>query len=216
MMASAYTYVARPAPGKQSGTIVKRLGEYDQRAAIVADFEEAMSDLVPEASASRYEEALANLGGFLGFDAERPEKVHGVGPDVLWRTEAAFDFVIEAKSEKDEENPLYKKDHAQLLEAEHWFKQAYPGRDAIRVSALPEAVADEKATPAGSFAFRLDEITKVVSALRGVLVELIGAAGGPDALREACEAALAKAKLKPAMIRDTFMKPFGKAKPKTK
>ncbi len=209
-------YVARPAPGKQSRGIVKRLAEYDQRAAILADFDEAMSDLVPQASAARYEDALANLGGFLGFDAERPEKVHGVGPDVLWRTEAAFDFVIEAKSEKDDENPLYKKDHAQLLEAEHWFKQAYPGRDAVRVSALPEAVADEKATPVGSFAFRLDEVTKVVSALRGVLVELVGAAGDHDALRERCEVALVKAKLKPAMIRDTFMKPFGKAKLKAK
>jgi hypothetical protein len=174
-----------------------------------------MSDLVPEASASRYEEALANLGAYLGFDAERPEKVHGVGPDVLWRTEAAFDFVIEAKSEKDESNPLYKKDHAQLLEAEHWFKQAYAGREAVRVSALPEAVADEKATPVGSFAFRLAEVTKVVSALRGVLVELVGAGGGSDALREQCEAALVKAKLKPPMIRDGYMKPFGAFKPKT-
>ncbi|MGF4434976.1 helicase, partial [Klebsiella pneumoniae] len=125
-------YVARPAPGKQSSAIIRRLREYDQRGAILADFDEAMSDLVPEASASRYEEALANLGAYLGFDAERPEKVHGVGPDVLWRTEAAFDFVIEAKSEKDESNPLYKKDHAQLLEAEHWFKQAYAGREAVR------------------------------------------------------------------------------------
>ena len=207
-------YVARPAPGKQAAAIVKRLAEYDQRAAILADFEETVSNLVPEASASRYEEALAALGAFLGFDAERPEKVHNTGPDVLWRTDAPFDFVIEAKSEKDEGNPLYKKDHAQLLEAEHWFKQAYPGREAVRVSALPEAVADEKATPVGSFAFRLDEVTKVVSALRGVLVELVGAAGGLAALAERCEAALVKAKLKPAMIRDTFMKPFGKAKAK--
>ena len=208
-------YVARPAPGKQSSAIIRRLREYDQRGAILADFDEAMSDLVPEASASRYEEALANLGAYLGFDAERPEKVHGVGPDVLWRTEAAFDFVIEAKSEKDESNPLYKKDHAQLLEAEHWFKQAYAGREAVRVSALPEAVADEKATPVGSFAFRLAEVAKVVSALRGVLVELVGAGGGSDALREQCEAALVKAKLKPPMIRDGYMKPFGAFKPKT-
>lgn len=207
-------YMVRPTPGRQSAAIVKRLADYDQRAAILADFEEAMSDLVPEASASRYEEALAALGAFLGFDAERPEKVHNTGPDVLWRTDATFDFVIEAKSEKDEGNPLYKKDHAQLLEAEHWFKQAYPGREAVRVSALPEAVADEKATPLGSFAFRLSEVTKVVSALRGVLVELVGAAGGPDALGERCEAGLIKAKLKPAMIRDAFMKPFGKARPK--
>ena len=116
----------------------------------------------------QYESALANLGLHLGFDAERPEKVHGVGPDVLWRTDATFDFVIEAKSEKEEDNPLYKKDHAQLLEAEHWFKQNYPGREAVRVSALPEAVADEKATPDGSYALRLDDVTKVVAAFRHV------------------------------------------------
>ncbi len=140
--------------------------------------------------------------------------MHKTGPDVLWRTDANFDFVIEAKSEKDEENPLYKKDHAQLLEAEHWFKQAYPGRDAVRVSALPEPVADEKATPVGTFAFRLEDVTKVVGSLRGVLVELVGAPGGREALRERCEAALIKAELKPSTIRDRFMKPFGKAKPK--
>jgi len=207
-------YVARLTPGKQSTAIVKRLAEYDQRAAILADFDETISDLVPEASASRYEEALAALGRFLGFDAERPEKVHKAGPDVLWRTDDAFDFVIEAKSRKKEENPLYKTDHAQLLEAEHWFKQNYPDREAVRVSALPEAVAEEKATPVGSFAFRLDDVTKVVSALKGVLVELVGASGEPEVLREQCEAALIKAKLKPEAIRKTFMKPFGKTKAK--
>jgi hypothetical protein len=133
---------------------------------------------------------------------------------VLWRTDAAFDFVIEAKSEKEEDNPLYKKEHAQLLEAEHWFKQEYPGREAVRVSALPEAVADERATPFGSFAFRLKDVTKVVSALRVILVELVGASGGPDALREQAQVALVKARLTPAMIRDTFMKPFGTARAK--
>ncbi len=205
-------YVPRSAPGKQASAIVARMMEYDRRAALIADFDVAVADLVPEASAGQYEAALSDLGAYLGFHAERPEKVHGVGPDVLWRTDASFDFVIEAKSEKEEDNPLYKKDHAQLLEAEHWFKQAYPGRDAVRVSALPEAVADEKATPAGSVAFRLDEITKVVSALREVLVELTGAAGAEDALREHCEVALTKAKLKPPALKDQFMKPFGKAK----
>jgi hypothetical protein len=206
------TYAARPAPGKQSSAIVRRLREYDQRAAIIADFDEATSNLVPEASASRYEEGLTNLGLYLGFDAERPENVHGVGPDVLWRTDGPFDFVIDAKSEKESSNPLYKKEHAQLLEAEQWFKQTFPSREAVRVSALPEAIADEKATPTGSYAFRLDDVTKVVVALRGLLTELVGASGGPEALREQCEAALAKAKLKPRMIRDAFMKPFGKAK----
>ena len=94
-------YVVRMAPGEQSRAIVNRLLEYDQPAAILAEFDDATSNLVPEASALRYEEALAGLGSFLGFDAERPEDVHGVGPDVLWRTHASFDFVIEAKSRKD-------------------------------------------------------------------------------------------------------------------
>ena len=206
--------MARPAPGKQAHAIVKRLLEYDRRSALLADFEEAMSDLVPEASATRFEQGLAELGTHLGFDVERPEKVHGIGPDVLWRTEAVFDFVIEAKNEKEGDSPLYKKDHAQLLEAEHWFKQAYPDRESVRVSALPEALADDKATPVGSFAFRLDEVTKVVSALREILAELVGASGDVGSLREQCEAALVKAKLKPSALRDNFMKPFGKAKTK--
>ena len=147
-------YTARPIPGKQSAAIVTRMMEYDLRGAMIADFDEAVADLVPTALAARYEEALANLGSYLGFDAERPEKVYKKGPDVLWRTDAAFDFLIEAKSKK-EDNPLYKNDHAQLLEAEAWFKTTYPSRAAVRVSALPEAIADPKASTAGSFAFRL-------------------------------------------------------------
>ncbi|HQT86483.1 MULTISPECIES: hypothetical protein [unclassified Acidiphilium] len=206
-------YVPRPLPGRQSAAIVSRMLEYDQRGAMISEFDEAVAELVPEASAGRYEEALANLGAFLGFEADRPEKIHGVGPDVLWRTDSTFDFVIEAKSEKDQDNPLYKKDHAQLLEAEHWFKNAYPGREALRVSALPEAIADAKATPAGSFALRLDEITKLVGALRGILLELVSSPGRSDALRERCETALVKARLKPDGIKTHFLKPFGKKAP---
>jgi hypothetical protein len=137
----------------------------------------------------------------------------GKGPDVLWRTDAPFDFVIEAKSKKVD-NPLYKNDHAQLLEAEAWFKGTYPSRDAVRVSALPEAVADPKASTAGSYALRLDEITKLIGAVRGVLSDIVGCSGNPDALRERCEVALQKSNLKPDGIKKAFLVPFGTA-PKT-
>lgn len=203
-------YVPRPLPSKQSAAIVARMLEYDRRGAMIAEFDEAVAELVPEATAGGYEKALANLGAFLGFEAERPENMYGVGPDVLWRTDGTFDFVIEAKSEKEQDNPLYKKDHAQLLEAEHWFNGAYPGRAAVRVSALPEAVADPKATAVGSFALRLDEITKLVGALREVLLDLVSSSGKSDALRERCEAALLKAHLKPDGIKANSLKPFGK------
>ena len=201
------TYVARPIPDKQSKAIVTRMLEYNLRGALLADFNEAVAELVPTASAAQYEQALANLGNYLGFDSERPEKVYSKGPDVLWRTDAPFDFVIEAKSKK-EDNPLYKNDHAQLLEAEAWFKGAYPSREAVRVSALPEAVADPKASTAGSFALRLGEITKLVGAFRGVLSDLVISSGNADALRERCEAALQMANLKPGGIKKTFLVPF--------
>ncbi|MGU3494570.1 DEAD/DEAH box helicase family protein [Xanthobacteraceae bacterium A53D] len=204
------SYIPRPVPGKQAGAIVSLILEYDQRAAIISEFDEAVSQLVPEAPAGRYEEALASLGSFLGFESERPEKTYGVGPDVLWRTDGAFDFVIEAKSEKEENSPLYKKDHAQLLESEHWFKHAYPGRAVVRVSALPEAIADARATPMGSFALRLDEITRIVTSLRGVLIDLISIQGESDVISERCEASLVRANLKPDLIRAIHLKPFGK------
>ena len=204
------TYVPRPIPGKQSEAIVARMMDYELRGALMADFDEAVAELVPTASAFRYEEALANLGSYLGFEAERPDKVHKQGPDVLWRTDANYDFVIEAKSKKDD-NPLYKSDHAQLLEAEAWFKSTYPNRASVRVSALPEAIADSKASTAGSYAFRLDEITKLVVALRSVLGDLVVAPGNAEVLRERCEAALLKANLKPDGIRSNFLVPFAVA-----
>jgi len=209
------SYISRPIPGSQSKAIVSRLLEYERRGSLLSDFADAVAELVPEASTHRYEDALANLGRYLGFEVERPDNVHGVGPDVLWRTDAVFDFVIEAKSDKDETNPLYKKDHAQLLEAEQWFKVAYPNRSAVRVSALPEAVAHEKATPIGSFALRFGDITKLVSALRQVLAELIERPGDADMLRDWCEAALRKAQLKPDQIKTTFLVPFGSVVKKT-
>lgn len=203
-------YTPRPVPGKQSAAIVARMREYDLRGSMLADLEEAVANLVPTASAAQYEQALADLGTFLGFDAERPEKVYRKGPDVLWRTDSIFDFVIEAKSKK-EDNPLYKNDHAQLLEAEAWYRSAYPNRGSVRVSALPHAIADPKASTADTFALRFVELDKLVGALRDVLGELVVTPGSEEAVRERCEAALVKAKLKPEGIKKTFLVPFAKA-----
>ena len=52
--------------------------------------------------------------------------------------------MIEAKSKK-EDNPLYKSDHAQLLEAENWFKGAYPGHEAVRVQVKARSGAAARA-----------------------------------------------------------------------
>jgi replicative superfamily II helicase len=201
-------YRPRPIPGKQSEAIVRRLMQYDRRASLLADFDVELADLVPHMSPRRYEAALASLGSYLGFDSDRPEQNFRIGPDVLWRTDAKFDFIIEAKNEKQDDNPLYKKDHAQLLEAEHWFHTNYPGRQSVRVSALPEPVADQKATPAGTYALRLADATRLAGAAREMLAEMVTAPGDEPALRERCEELLRKGHLKADGIGNSFLKPF--------
>jgi replicative superfamily II helicase len=154
-------YVSVAVPGSQSKAIIAQLLSYGRRRAILADFDEAVAGLVPEASSERFEQSLSELGRYLGLTTQRPDNEFRVGPDVLWITSGPQDFVIEAKSRKEAHNPLYKGDHAQLLEAEQWFKTAYPGRTATRVSALREAVADRQASPAGTMALTLDALARL-------------------------------------------------------
>ena len=94
------------------------------------------------------------------------------------------------------------------MEAEHWFHGAYLGRESVRVSALPEPVADKKATPIGTFALRLGDASRLAGAVREILTEMVVATGDEAALRERCEDLLTKAKLKPNGIKSSFLKPF--------
>lgn len=134
--------------------------------------------------------------------------MHKTGPDVLWRTSGLFDFVIEAKSDKEKDNPLYKNDHAQLLEAEQWFRRCYPGRQSLRVSALPEPIADRKASTQGTYALKLEEVTKLVGAVRNLYVYLIGQPGDRDVLQERCEAELRRTGLTPDGIKTIYLTEF--------
>jgi hypothetical protein len=195
-------------PGSQAKTIVARLLGYARRRAILADFDEAVSGLVAEASSDRFEQSLSDLGSYLGLTTQRPDNEFKVGPDVLWITPGPNDWVIEAKSRKEADNPLYKKDHAQLLEAEQWFKQTYPGRASLRVSALREALAEQKASPAGTMALRLDTLAQLSGALRRVLAALAGAEGDAAALEHNCEMLLNNESLTSAKLTTAFLIPF--------
>lgn len=201
-------YIPRPKPGPQASKVVARLVGFQRRGAMLAEFNTAVSSLVPEASANQYEESLKALGEFLGFAGERPEKAHNIGPDVLWRTSGDFDFVIEAKSEKQDQNALYKTDHAQLLEAEQWFNGAYPDRSCIRVSALAAPRADGKASPAGTFALTLVNAGRLAGAVRE-LISVIALQDGPrEALEERCQAELERLKLTPQQLKEHFLVSF--------
>lgn len=74
-------------------------------------------------SVNQTEEALKQLGSYLGFEATRPDKEHAAGPDVLW-IDSGIALAIEAKTEKSSD---YNKDEiGQLLNHIQWVKDNYP------------------------------------------------------------------------------------------
>jgi hypothetical protein len=70
----------------------------------------------------------------LVFVSQRPEKIYGIGPDVLWLLNENLGLVIEAKSRKHPKNPLTKENYAQLLTSIEWFKKEYPNYKYIAFS----------------------------------------------------------------------------------
>ena len=165
-------YVTLTTPGKQAEAIVDGIDSFRVRRGYIAEFDEVISHLVPESSANQFEQALADFGSMLGFRTERPEKVYGKGPDVLWLVGDDLSLVIEAKSRKNRGNALTKDQHGQLLNAAEWFKDAYPQRSCIRVSIHRNVIATKTTVTGESKALTLDKLNELIADGRQLLVTL--------------------------------------------
>lgn len=77
----------------------------------------------------RFEAAMQEIGRFIGFGSQRPDKSYkDGGPDNLWAMSAAKFVVIECKSGVvDKEKPISKDFCNQLLGSESWFNTRYEG-----------------------------------------------------------------------------------------
>lgn len=76
-----------------------------------------------------FEEAVLELGLFLGIGSQRPERELGQGPDNLWAIDPSRFWVIEVKSGAVSEF-ISKRDSGQLGEATQWFRRKYPADQA--------------------------------------------------------------------------------------
>nr|WP_223159901.1 helicase C-terminal domain-containing protein [Leucobacter sp. cx-169] len=76
-----------------------------------------------------FEEAVLELGLFLGLGSQRPERELGQGPDNLWAIDSGQFWVIEIKSGAVSEF-ISKRDAGQLGEAMQWFGGKYPADQA--------------------------------------------------------------------------------------
>ena len=99
---------------------------------IILKLNEISEKLVFESeNANVFENALANIGEFIGVKTERPEMDIGVGPDVLWWINEKNAMVIECKNMVLESNDICKRDCNQLNGSVEWFNTHY-GQMGIR------------------------------------------------------------------------------------
>ena len=96
------------------------------RGAMIADFDEAVAELVPDGfgrplrGGARQSRKL-----ILASRPSAPRRSTGKGPMCCGGPTPPSTSSSRRKARR-KDNPLYKNDHAQLLEAEAWFKSAYP------------------------------------------------------------------------------------------
>jgi hypothetical protein len=95
------------------------------------------------------EEALRCLGQYLGFEATRPEKEHGTGPDFLWVFPDKTAFCADAKTGKGKDSaPCYRKeDLGQLSDHVQWVRDNTPVEKVIPAFVGPEVAASGSANP---------------------------------------------------------------------
>lgn len=144
----------------------------------------------------------------LGFRAQRPEKEFGNGPDVLWRTDDEFDFVIEVKSGKDTDTPLKKSEHGQLLVSKEWFRKQYPERDFVAFIVHPNEKATDNASAEGRICLTLDELNEITSTFRDVLESLVNGPYSGAAAEQQCGQMLREGNLDAAGIAQARLSSF--------
>ena len=99
---------------------------------------------VPDAEA-----ALESLGLHLGFAAERPDKVYGTGPDVLWSVRDDLQLLIELKTGVTRADLRIKKSEIDQLSGHvSWHRANYDAQDSsVPVLVHPESVHLSDGTP---------------------------------------------------------------------
>ena len=93
---------------------------------IIIKLNKTLGDLVfAENTHNLFENAIKEIGKFIGVISERPENDIGNGPDNLYLIDNEYAMIIECKNEVHMENKICKSDCNQLNGSNEWFKNNY-------------------------------------------------------------------------------------------
>src|SRR5699024_5058078 len=91
----------------------------------------------PHHDFQKFERAIQDLGYFLGFISEQPDK-RSDGPDNFWRTEN-YDFVIECKNQST--GQVSRSETSQISSSKRWYTDLYAEEDRLRLIMFhPESI----------------------------------------------------------------------------
>lgn len=110
----------------QASLVIRELSRF-QRPQDISMYVQSLLDglqYIPEIEAKKFENKLEELGKFLGFNSQQPEKQLGIGPDGLWCLPDGTFLILEAKSRAIHEE-ISRQNINQLLQSIEWFKQHY-------------------------------------------------------------------------------------------
>lgn len=200
-------YIAQSVPGPQELAIAKQIQEYRLRRGFLQEFEDRVSYLNPNSSASQFEAALASLGRMIGLGAEQHD-TNGEGPDVLWLLPQKVGFVIEAKSRKYPRNALNKEQHGQLLVAAEWFKGNYPEYECTRVSVHPENKATKAAKAGSSYALTYEKLNELIADARALLESLCDSQLPEVQLVSECARKLTRSGIRADRLKERYLVSF--------
>jgi hypothetical protein len=124
-----------------------------------------------------FENAVEELGQWLGLNTERPERDTGNGPDVLWRTAVNAFIVIECKS-GSRAPEIYRSDVAQLAHSMSWFEEEVGGSAAAKPLLIhpSSTLAGDATQPQATRVMTTSERDSVLARL-GAMVRGLAASG---------------------------------------
>lgn len=118
--------------------IIARIKAYNSYQELMLSVESVLADLEFGTSAEKFESAVAELGAFLGFLSERPDKEIKKGPDNLWCGVSNQYFIFECKSEVNiERQEINKHEASQMNTHCGWFENQYGDASVKRIMIIP-------------------------------------------------------------------------------
>ena len=112
---------------KRCRNIVKYISKYSNYSDLRLEIEQLLSDLTFGVDSEKFEQAVYNLGIFLGLHSQRPDKEFNTGPDNLWASTIMHYIVIECKNEVIESRKEISKSEVGQMENHcGWFETKYP------------------------------------------------------------------------------------------